>query len=253
MIRAFSAVLWESEQMGVHLQANDLEASYGKLKVLRGVSLEVAAKQIRLIIGRNGSGKSTTLKAIFGLVALDRGQILLNNQDISRQRPDQKVKQGIALVPQTSNQGRGIFKELSIEENLKLGAYCLPDSGAMCQGWEQVFQLFPMLRDRQHLKAGALSGGQQQMLAVSIALMAQPRVLMLDEPTSGLAVGVAQELAQKIREIADTLDLAVILVEQNVKLALEIADWVYACRAGSVVRQGTAQEIMAIANLFDIL
>ena len=239
--------------MSVHLQANELEASYGKLKALNGVSLEVLAGQVRLIIGRNGSGKSTTLKTIFGLVPLDAGTVLLDDIDISKDRPDQKVRKGIALVPQTSNQGRGIFEELSVEENLELGTYSLNSSEAIRFGKERVFQLFPVLEERRQGKAGALSGGQQQMLAVSIALMAQPRILMLDEPTSGLAVGAAQELAQKIREITDTLDIATILVEQNVKLALEISDYVYACRGGQVVRQGSPQKVMDGASLFDIL
>lgn len=253
MTPGFLRDLWVFEPMTVHLQANNLEASYGKLKALSGVSVEVLAGQVRLIIGRNGSGKSTTLKAIFGLIPLDAGSVLLNGEDISGQRPDQKVKKGIALVPQTSNRGRGIFEALSIEENLELGTYSLNSTQALYEGKERVFQLFPVLRERLHLKAGALSGGQQQMLAVSIALMAQPRVLMLDEPTSGLAIGAAQELAQKIKEITDTLKIAVVLVEQNVNLALEIADWVYACRSGQVVRQGTPQEVMKGASLFDIL
>lgn len=239
--------------MSTNLRAQEIEASYGSLKVLRGVSLEVSAGQIVLVIGRNGSGKSTILKTILGLTPLRAGRVLLNGVDISRERPDQKVARGITLVPQASNQGRGIFEQLSVQENLELGAYCLNSPEARRRGEDRVFHLFPVLEERRSVKAGALSGGQQQMLAVSIALMAQPQVLMLDEPTSGLAVGAAQELAHRIRKIATSLGVAVVLVEQNVKLALTIADRVYACRGGRVVRQGTPQEIMEGASLFDIL
>lgn len=235
------------------LQVRDLEVSYGPLKVLHGVSFEVMSGEVVLLIGRNGSGKSTILKTIIGLTPIESGRVLLDGVDISALRPDEKVRHGIALVPQASNQGRGVFQQLSVHENLELGAYCLNSPEAQRRGEARVFQLFPELEKRARTKVGALSGGQQQMVAVSIALMAEPKVLMLDEPTSGLAIGAAQELVGKIREIATTFDVAVLLVEQNIKLAMTIADRVYACREGRIVRHATPEEIMDSATLLSIV
>jgi branched-chain amino acid transport system ATP-binding protein len=215
--------------------------------------MQAEAGKVTLVIGRNGSGKSTLLKTIFGLVAATAGHVLVDGEDVSREAPEGKVRRGLALVPQTSNQGRGIFEALSVEENLALGAFVRHRPRELEGARARVLTLFPALSHRLAAKAGTLSGGQQQMVAIGVALMSGPRILMLDEPTSGLAAGVAQELARTIRDIAASLDVAVLLVEQNVNLALSIADRVYACRGGRVVREGSPDEVMRGTRWLDIL
>lgn len=227
-----------------------MRASYGRLEVLRGVSLRVDAGEVALLIGRNGSGKSSTLKAIFGLLKLDSGCVLLDGADVSSEGPQRRVRRGIGLVPQAFNQGRGVFAELSVDDNLRLGA--------LAGGWRQerlnrVFELFPTLAARRRSRAGDLSGGQQQMLAVAIPLMAGSRTLLLDEPTSGLAVGAAGQLTERVRWIASQLQVAVVLAEQNVKLAATIADQAYVLASGAVVREGPPAEVITDDNLLDVL
>lgn len=236
------------------LRVSGLELHYGKLQILHGVSLQVEAGEVVTLIGRNGTGKSTTLKAIFGLVPVQGGQVVFDRETITNRPAAENVRGGLALVPQASNEGRGIFHGLSVEENLELGALHAGPRGALDAGKQQVFQLFPMLRDARRLaRAGLLSGGQQQMLAVGIALMSRPRLLLLDEPTSGLSPAVAHLLMQTIAGIARELGIGILLVEQNIRLALEIAHRVYVMRAGRIAREDTAAGLLASENLLTVL
>lgn len=232
------------------MQAESLIANYGSLQALRGVSLSVDAGRIALLIGRNGTGKSSTLKAVFGLLKVISGSVHLDGVDITRESTRRRVRRGIGLVPQASNQGRGIFAELSVHDNLRLGA--------ISRDWrpelfELVFRLFPALAERRRSQAGDLSGGQQQMLAVAIPLMAGSRVLLLDEPTSGLAIGAAGQLIERIKQIATELEVAVVLAEQNVKLAATIADHAYVLASGTVVREGPPAAVIGERDLIDVL
>jgi branched-chain amino acid transport system ATP-binding protein len=236
------------------LEAQDLVASYGKLRVLRGVTLGVEQGEVVLLIGRNGSGKSTTLKAIFGLTPLETGRVRLDGADVTGERCADKVRRGLALVPQTSNVGRGIFSSLTIEENLDLGAYSVRGGASLAERKRKVYELFPALEERRRVaQAGLLSGGQQQMLAVGIALMAEPKALLLDEPTSGLSPAMGRALMQTIRDVAANLGTAILLVEQNVRLALEVADRVYAFRGGRIGREGTPESVLAAGSLLEFL
>ncbi|MCC7104757.1 MAG: ABC transporter ATP-binding protein [Chloroflexi bacterium] len=236
------------------LEAAGLEASYGKLKVLRGVSLFARAGEVIAIIGRNGTGKSTSLKAIYGLVRVEAGQVLLDGVDITNRAPADNVRAGIAFVPQTSNLGRAVFAGLSIEENLELGAYSVPDQSLVTARKEHVYDLFPALRaQRRSLKAGLLSGGQQQMLAVGMALMTAPRMLLLDEPTSGLSPAIATRLLRSVRDICDRLNVAVLLVEQNIRQALQVADRLYVVRSGQIVREDIPKNILAAPDLLQVI
>ena len=236
------------------LQVSGLELSYGALKVLHGVSLHVAAGEVVALIGRNGTGKSTTLGAIFGLAPVERGDVVFDGVTITNRTAAENVRHGLALAPQASNEGRGIFHGLSVQENLELGALHAGQRGTVEASKERVFQLFPVLRGAGRLAmAGLLSGGQQQMLAVGIALMSQPRLLLLDEPTSGLSPAVANLLMQTIGGIAREHGIAVLIVEQNIRLALEIARRVYVMRTGRVVREDTGAGLLASENLLAVL
>ena len=220
------------------LQIEDLEAGYGAIAALRGVTLEVRAGEIVTLIGSNGAGKSTLLRSVSGLVRPRRGRILLDGEDIGSARPDQIVRLGVCHVPE----GRRIFANLSVLENLQMGGYVRRGSSA--ETLEQVLSLFPRLRERLKQAGGTLSGGEQQMLAIGRALMAQPRLLLLDEPSRGLA----PRLVQQIYEIIQTIHAAgttVVLVEQNAHQALRIASRAYVLETGSLVLEGSAAELAA--------
>jgi branched-chain amino acid transport system ATP-binding protein len=204
---------------------------YEKKVVVQGVSLQVDAGEIVALIGHNGSGKSTTLKAIFGLLAKEDWLVTFRGKDITRQRAAQNVREGMAFVPQ----GRGIFADLTVLENLRLGAYSLGSERLIPQRLDGVYSLFPVLAERQSQRAGSLSGGEQQMLALGMALMLTPRLLILDEPSLGLAPVMVQKVMDSVLEINRRLGTTILLAEQNVKQALNMAHRVYRLKGGLVV------------------
>ncbi len=220
------------------LEVRDLHGAYGAIQALKGVSLTVRRGEITTIIGANGAGKSTLLRAISGLVRPTRGIIRYENTDITRLPPHRIVQRGIIHVPE----GRRIFAEMSVYENLLLGAYSQWGRDLDTR-LERIFAIFPRLKERLHQRAGTLSGGEQQMLAIGRALMARPRLLMLDEPSLGLAPFLVREIFQIIRQI-NQQGVPILLVEQNAHMALEIAHQGYVLETGRVVLADTAANLL---------
>jgi branched-chain amino acid transport system ATP-binding protein len=220
------------------LAVRDLEARYGDTRVLRGISFEVAEGGITTILGANGAGKTTTLRAVCGMVRT-AGRISLGGRSIGGRAPEEIVRLGVAHVPE----GRGTFVQLTVEENLRLGAYARRDRGGLASDIERVCRYFPVLAERRRQVAGTLSGGEQQMLAVARALMLRPTLLLLDEPSLGLAPLVVREIFRIIRTINRDEGVSVLLVEQNASLALGLADHAYLMETGSVVTSGRAAEL----------
>ena len=222
------------------LSIKNLSVHYGGIHALRGISLDVPAGKIVTLIGANGAGKSTTLNAIIGLVKADSGSVIWNDKDIFGGQTKTIVESGIVLVPE----GRRVFPNLSVDENLTLGAYARNDRAEIEADRERVFGLFPRLKERHKQKAGTFSGGEQQMLAVGRALMSKPKVLMMDEPSLGLApifVGMIFDIIRQINSIGVT----VLLVEQNAKVALSVADTGYVMETGTISFSGSGQELLA--------
>jgi branched-chain amino acid transport system ATP-binding protein len=220
------------------LTVRDLQARYGETRVLRGVSFEVAEGGITTILGANGAGKTTTLRAVCGMVRT-AGEITLAGRRIEGRATEDIVRLGVAHVPE----GRGTFVQLTVEENLRLGAYARRDTGQLGTDVERVCRYFPVLAERRRQIAGTLSGGEQQMLAVARALMLKPRLLLLDEPSLGLAPLVVREIFRIVRTINREERVSVLLVEQNASLALGLADHAYLMETGSVVMSGPAAEL----------
>jgi branched-chain amino acid transport system ATP-binding protein len=220
------------------LAVRDLEARYGDTRVLRGVSFEVAEGGITTILGANGAGKTTTLRAVCGMVRT-AGEITLAGRRIEGRATEDVVRLGVAHVPE----GRGTFVQLTVEENLRLGAYARRDRRAFAGDLDRVCGYFPVLAERRHQVAGTLSGGEQQMLAVARALMLRPRLLLLDEPSLGLAPLVVREIFRIIRTINREEQVSVLLVEQNATLALGLADHAYLMETGTVVMSGPSDEL----------
>ena len=202
------------------LSARDMSGGYGGVNILSSCSIEVDRGEVTVIVGPNGAGKSTAMKAILGLVQLRTGSVLLDGADIGALAPEARVRRGMAFVPQTEN----VFPSLTVEENLEMGAYLRRDD--ISAGVEQVFALFPVLKEKRRQAAGELSGGQRQQLAVARAMMTEPNLLMLDEPTAGVSPLVMDELFDRILEIKQT-GIGILMVEQNARQALEIADTGY--------------------------
>ncbi len=221
------------------LSIENLNVSYGGINALRGINIEIEDNKIVTLIGANGAGKSSTLRAIMNLVKKE-GKVIYEGSDISNLKTMDIVKKGIALVPE----GRKIFSNLTVEENLILGAYTLTDKVEIKKGMDNIYELFPILRDRLWQKAGTLSGGEQQMLAVGRAMMSKPKILMMDEPSLGLAPLLIKDIFEIIKEIHRQGN-TILLVEQNAKKALEIADYAYVLETGSLVLEGTGKELLA--------
>lgn len=222
------------------LEIKDLHVHYGGIHALKGISLAVPEGKIVTLIGANGAGKSTTLKAICGLVKPSSGEIGFGQKSLVGQKTVDIIKKGITLVPE----GRRVFPDLTVRENLILGAYARSDLKAIEGDMERVNSLFPRLQERQGQLAGTLSGGEQQMLAVGRALMSRPRLLMMDEPSLGLAPVLVQDIFNTIRRLnAD--GMTILLIEQNAKAALQLADYGYVLETGSVALSGTGPELLA--------
>lgn len=220
------------------LEVRGLFARYGPTRVLHGVDFDVEEGGITTILGANGAGKTTTLRAVCGMVKTD-GAIRLGDRNIEGDATENIVRQGVAHVPD----GRGTFLGLTVEENLKLGAYTRRDRAGVPAEFERVYGYFPQLKERRRQQAGTLSGGEQQMLAVSRALMSKPRLLLLDEPSFGLAPLVVQGLFDILRTINANEKVSILLVEQNAALALDLADHAYLLETGRVVVSGTSDAI----------
>ena len=222
------------------LKIENLHVSYGGIQALRGVSLEVPDGKIVTLIGANGAGKSTTLRTITGLVKASSGSIQWNGEELLGRSIDRIISAGIAMSPE----GRRVFPDLTVLENLKLGAYLRRDKAEITKDLQWVYQLFPRLKERDWQAAGTLSGGEQQMLAVGRALMSRPKLLLMDEPSLGLAPLVVQDIFSIIREI-NRQGVTILLIEQNANMALKIADLAYVLETGSITMRGTGAELLA--------
>ena len=223
--------------MNKYFSSSNMTGGYGGVDILNSCGIEVNQGEISVVVGLNGAGKSTAMKAMLGMISLKSGEIILNGKDISGLTPEDRVAQGISFVPQTMN----IFSELTVEENLEMGAFLRNDN--INKTIEDVYNLFPILKDKKNQLAGELSGGQRQQVAVGRALMTKPSVLMLDEPTAGVSPIVMDELFDRIIEIKNT-GVAIIIVEQNAKQALSIADFGYVLVGGKNKFTGKGSELL---------
>jgi branched-chain amino acid transport system ATP-binding protein len=220
------------------LTLKSLQAGYGRLPVLKGISLHVRAGEVVTLIGGNGAGKSTTLRAISGLLPVWRGSLEFDGRDLARLAPEKIVSLGLALVPE----GRRVFATLSVNANLELGAFHRVDKKQVRQDLDEVKERFPILRERGHQPAGTLSGGEQQILAIGRALMARPKLLMLDEPSMGLAPRMVAQVYGILKELK-AAGTTILLVEQNARAALKLADRGYVIETGRIILQGPAGEL----------
>ncbi len=220
------------------LSVMDVHTFYGSIHALRGISLDVAQGEIVALIGGNGAGKSTTLNTISGIVPLRSGRIELNGEDLAKVPAHEITAKGIVQVPE----GRRIFARLTVFENLKMGAYVVSDKAVVAQRIDLAFEMFPRLKERQGQVAGTLSGGEQQMLAMSRALMSDPKVLLMDEPSMGLAPLLVDQIFDKIAEL-HARGITILLVEQNARKALQIADRGYVIETGSIVLSAPAEDL----------
>ncbi|MBA3007940.1 MAG: ABC transporter ATP-binding protein [Proteobacteria bacterium] len=222
------------------LELKNVQTSYGNIQALQDVNLTIHAGEIVTLIGANGAGKSTTLMTISGIVPCRRGKILLKGQEIQALSPDKIVALGVCQVPE----GRHIFADLTVRENLDLGAFLRTDKAGIKQDLEYVYSLFPILAERRHQSGGTLSGGQQQMLAMSRALMARPQLLLLDEPSMGLAPLVIKQIFEIIKAINKEHNTTIFLVEQNAHQALHIADRGYVIENGRIILADSADKLL---------
>ncbi|WP_278924415.1 MULTISPECIES: ABC transporter ATP-binding protein [Pseudophaeobacter] len=222
------------------LEIKNLESFYGPIMAIRGVSLKVDKGQIVTVLGANGAGKSTLLKTISGIMDPEKGQVLFNGKPIQGQEPHRIVEHGIVHVPE----GREVFPLLTVDENLSLGAYTRSDKAEIERDREMVFEYFPILAERRNQEAGTLSGGQQQMLAIGRGLMLRPQIMLLDEPSLGLSPLLVQEIFAILRRLNAEAHVTMMLVEQNARIALDLADVGYVMEIGRIVMDGSADRLM---------
>lgn len=221
------------------LEIKDLHVHYGGIHALRGISLNIEDGKIISLIGANGAGKSTTLKSVMGLVPKTGGTVIYDGKDITQMKTRGIVKEGLILTPE----GRRVFPDLTVDENIILGAYTRNDKAGIAKDRKWVFELFPRLEERKWQAAGTLSGGEQQMLAVARSLMGRPKLLMMDEPSLGLAPIIVKNIFGIIKEI-NQAGVNVLLIEQNAKAALEISDYGYVMETGVITISGTGKELL---------
>ncbi|WP_236666069.1 ABC transporter ATP-binding protein [Nocardioides baculatus] len=217
----------------------DAVLNYGKIQALHGISVEVNEGEVVSLIGANGAGKTSTMRALSGVRGLSQGQITFNGEDVTKLRADQRLRKGLVLCPE----GRGIFPGMTVTENLNMGAYTRKDKSAIDEDYDRVFGLFPRLLERKKQVAGTMSGGEQQMLAIGRALMSRPKLLMLDEPSMGLAPMLIQQIFDIITEISQQ-GTTILVVEQNAKQALSRSDRAYVLETGNIVKTGTGAELL---------
>jgi branched-chain amino acid transport system ATP-binding protein len=221
------------------LEIQELEVAYGSIIALHRITLSVAAGKIITLVGSNGAGKSTTLRAISGLIRARHGKIIFEGEEITNRAPHRIVGLGVTQVPE----GRMIFSNLTVVENLQMGAYRRRGSAEIKKDYDYMFAIFPRLKEREKQIAGTLSGGEQQMLAIARALMSKPRFLMLDEPSLGIAPILVKTIFAKIVEINQQLGITILLVEQNANLALEISDYGYVLETGRIILEDESTKL----------
>lgn len=221
------------------LEVKDLEVYYGVIQAIKGISFEVNEGEVIALIGANGAGKTTTLHTITGLLSPKSGHVMFEGQDITKVPAHKIVSMGMAHVPE----GRRVFADLSVYENLRMGAYTRKDKGEIEESLKNVYKRFPRLEERKNQMAGTLSGGEQQMLAMGRALMSKPRIILMDEPSMGLSPILVNEIFDIIRSVSES-GTTVLLVEQNAKKALSIADRAYVLETGRIVMEGNAKELL---------
>jgi branched-chain amino acid transport system ATP-binding protein len=226
------------------LDVKDLKVSYGAITALKGITLSVGEGEVVALIGANGAGKTSTLRAVSGMLKPAGGTITLRGENVAGLKANQLVPKGLAHAPE----GRGIFPNLTVLENLELGAYLRRDKDGIAKDLARCFALFPVLAERQSQMAGTLSGGEQQMLAISRALMSKPTLLLLDEPSLGLAPQVTQTIFRILREV-NAQGVSILLVEQNAHLALDFAHWAYVLETGELVMEGAGKALLASEDI----
>ena len=226
------------------LEVKNLHVSYGMIDAVKGIDFQVNDGEIVSLIGANGAGKTTTMHTLSGLLKAKEGQILLDGKDLTKVKANKIVGMGLVQVPE----GRRVFTQMSVEENLQLGAYLRHDKSEIAKDFRHVYELFPRLEERKKQLAGTLSGGEQQMLAMARALMSKPKVLLMDEPSMGLSPLLVKEIFAIIKDI-NKAGTTIFLVEQNAKMALEIADHAYVMETGKIVLSGTGKELAASSEV----
>lgn len=228
------------------LEIKDLEVAYGPIKAIKGINMNVCEGEIVAILGANGAGKTTTLRTVSGVIKPSKGSIIFEGKDITRLPAEKITRLGIVQSPE----GRQIFQDLSVLDNLKIGAYTQKDKKVIEENYKLVYELFPVLKERQNQIAQTLSGGEQQMLAIGRALMASPNLLVLDEPSLGLAPLIVKDILNAVRTIADK-GVTVLIVEQNAAQTMKIADYAYVLEVGRVSMEGKAEELANDSSLVE--